>query len=203
MALPQGRLTGAAALAAAAAVLAAGCGGATTVTQTVTVTHTRTVTTSAGGQTGTGTTSAAPACAAGDLDGAFSVVAGSAGAGQISYELRLTNASQAVCFVSGLPDVRLLDADGNALPTNVSAARPGEATAARIELAPGESAYAQARFSPDVPGPGEQQTGACEPKAAGLRVSPDGGGTLVAPVRPSTPVCERGALSFQLLSSTP
>lgn len=195
MALAQGRL-----ILLALVLLAAGCGGSTTVTRTVTVTQTRTVTTTTAGGT---TTSSAPACAGGDLTGSFSVVSGSAGAGQISYRLTLTNASAAGCYVSGIPDVQLLDASGSPLPTHVAAARPGEALAAMIELQPGDSAYAQARFSPDVPGVGEQHAGPCEPKAASMRVSPQGGGTLAVPVGPPTPVCEQGALRFELLSSSP
>jgi Domain of unknown function (DUF4232) len=182
----------------AVAAMLAGCGGSTTVTVTQTVTTTRTV-------TGTATTpsTSAAACAGNDLTGTFAVVPGSAGAGHISYELTLTNASKATCYVSGIPPMQLLDASGNPLPTHAAAANPGQALAARIVLAPGDSAYAQARFSPDVPGVGEQQTGACEPKASKMRVSPNGPSSLDVPVTPPTLVCEQGALSFELLSSSP
>jgi hypothetical protein len=192
-------------LIAVAAVLVgagAGCGGGGTVTRTLTVTRTRTVTATATTGAGTTTTSA-DACSGSALDGSFAVVPGSAGAGQISYELTLTNRSASSCYVSGIPDVQLLAADGKPLPTHAAAARPGEALAAKITLAPGDSAYAQARFSPDVPGVGEQHSGPCEPKAARLRVAAQGGGSLEVPVKPPTPVCEQGALSFELLSSTP
>ena len=190
-------------LALGAVLAVAGCGGSTTVTQRVTVTRTHTVTTTATATGGTTTAVSAPACSGSDLNGTFAVVQGSAGAGQISYELTLTNASQADCFVSGIPDVQLLDASGKPLPTHASVAEPGKALAAMVVLSPGDSAYAQARFSPDVPGVGEQHSGACEPKAARMRVSPQGGGTLEVPVQPPTPVCEQGALSFALLSSSP
>jgi hypothetical protein len=203
VALAEGRLTRAAALAFAAVLLAAGCGGSTTVTQTVTVTSTRTVTAPGPGAGTTASGTSAGACSGADLDGSFAVVQGSAGAGQISYELTLTNVSRSTCFVSGIPNVQLLDASGSPLPTHVAAAQPGQALAARIALAPGDSAYAQARFSPDVPGVGEQQSGRCEPEAASLRVSPQGAASLVVPVTPPTPVCEQGALSFDLLSSSP
>jgi len=204
VALPEGGLTRAAAVSATAALLlAAGCGGSTIVTRTVTVTHTATVTTTTSTTSTATTASSAPACSGGDLDGSFAVVPGSAGAGQISYELTLTNRGQAPCFVTGIPDVQLLDASGSPLSTHAAAARPGEALAAKIVLAPGDSAYAQARFSPDVPGVGEQQTGPCEPRAARMRVSPSGPGSLEVPVRPPTPVCEQGALRFELLSRSP
>ena len=179
------------AVAAAVAVLAgAGCGGrsTTTVTVTSTVEHTTTVTV----PPTTSTAEAAP-CLASALDGTFAVVPGSAGAGQISYRLRLANQGDAACFVSGIPDLQLLDAGGAGLPTNVSPAHPGTGTAVRVDLQPGDAATADARFSPDVPGGSEQTDGPCEPKAVTLRVTV-GGGTVDVPVRPPTPVCERGSL---------
>src|SRR5262245_47542048 len=187
----------AAAAAAALAVLtvAAGCGS----TKTVTVEHTvtRTVTTAT---TVTAPASAAP-CAGDALDGTFSGVPNSAGAGNITFRLRLTNRSETPCFLSGLPDVRLLDAQGAELPTNVRPARAGLPTAVRVDLAAGEAAVADARFSPDVPGVGETQTGACEPTASTLRVVAPGGGTVEAPIRPPTPVCEHGQLNFGVYTS--
>jgi hypothetical protein len=181
---------------------AAGCGGTKTVTVTTTATTIRTVTvvTTSASTTAGGTTGAAP-CTGSALAGRFAVVAGSAGAGNIVYSLRLTNTSTSPCFVSGLPAVTLLGADGSPLPTTVSAAQPGQATAAKIVLQVGGAAKADARFSPDVPGPGEQQPGRCEPTAAVLRVSAPGGGAVAAPVSPPTPVCEHGALSFSLYAS--
>ena len=139
-------------------------------------------------------------CRGDDLGGSFKVVRGSAGAGQITYALRLTNTSAAACWVSGIPQLRLLGAKGGPLPTTVSAAQPGQATAAKIVLRPGRSARAHARFSPDVPGPGEQQIGRCEPTARRLRVTV-GGGSLTVPVNPPTPVCEHGALRMSLLTA--
>lgn len=174
----------------------AGCGGAktVTVTQTVTRTVTRTVTTSP--------PAAAPACTGGDLGGSFDVVPGSPGAGQISYDLTLTNTSGSPCFVSGLPQLQLLDAQGGALPTSVSAAQPGQGTAAKIVLQPGGSAKSEARFSPDVPGPGEGQAGQpCEPVSHQLQVTANGGGTVVVPVKPPTSVCEHGSLRMSLLAA--
>jgi hypothetical protein len=178
-------------------VALAGCGGSKTVTVTQTVTKTVTKTTTTAPTT---STSAAAACSGTDLGGSFAAVPGSAGAGQISYKLTLTNSSATACFVSGIPDLQLLDAQGGALPTTVSAAQPGQGTAAKIALQPGASAVAEARFSPDVPGPGEQQTSACEPTAHELKVT-IGGGSVNVPVNPPTPVCEHGSLSMSLLSA--
>ena len=72
----------------------------------------------------------------------------------------------------------------------------------RVVLRPGDRAHAFARFSPDVPGQGEPVTAKqCEPTAFEVRVTPPpGGGTLVAPVSPPTPVCEHGGMSLTVLS---
>jgi len=175
----------------------AGCGGGTkTVTETTTVVQTTTVQVTTQGTP----SSSATACTGDAMSGSFTVVPGSGAAGQISYRLRVKNDSPVACFVSGLPNVLLLDQAGKDLPTNVSPARPGQAAAARIILQPGASAVAEARFSPDVPGGSEQTDGPCEPKAYTLRVS-FAGAPLDVPVTPPTPVCERGTLSFSLYTA--
>jgi hypothetical protein len=146
-------------------------------------------------------TTAAP-CAGAQLTGTFRVLAGSAGAGNIVYALRLRNRSSRTCFVSGLAGLRLLGKTGRALPTQVTPAfRPG-LTALRVVLRPGRVARADARFSPDIPGPGEPLAGRqCEPTAYRVRVTaPPGGGTLVAPVSPPTPVCVHGSIQLKALS---
>jgi hypothetical protein len=140
---------------------------------------------------------ASPPCRAVQLRGTFTVVPGSAGAGNIVYRLWLQNRSSAVCFVSGLPRVTLLGRTGRPLPTHVTPAFPGAGTAAMIVLEPSGKARADARFSPDVPGPGEGTTGRCEPVAYRLRVTL-GGGSLTAPIVRPTPVCEHGGLQFSL-----
>jgi uncharacterized protein YecT (DUF1311 family) len=144
--------------------------------------------------------SASSPCNGSQLSGTFTAVPGSAGAGSISYRLTLVNRSQSTCFVTGIPRVVLLDVNGRALPTSVRPAAPGVATSAKIDLAPGSAATADARFSPDVPGPGEQHPGACEKTAYWLAVRPaPGPGKLSVPVSPPTPVCEQGRMSFSLL----
>jgi hypothetical protein len=199
VALSQRRLTRVAAGGLLATLVVAGCGATKTVTVVQTTTHTVTTTktvttTSAQGQ-------ASSPCAASDLTGTFDAVAGSAGAGQISYMLEVKNTSTSACFVTGLPTVELLGSGGSTLPTKVSADHPGQATAVKVSVAPGGSAGAQARFSPDVPGVGEGQTGACEPKAVQVRVTATGGGTFDVPVQPPTSVCEHGSLRFDVYTS--
>lgn len=191
-----------AALLAVGVLALAGCGGTTTVTVTNTVTHVRTVTVTRPATT----TTAAPAtaaCSADKLSGKFDEVPGSAGAGQIVYELTVTNTGASACFVSGLPEVQLLGTTGNALPTSVSPAQPGTGTAAKISVQPGGSAAADAQFSPDVTGTGDNSAGQCQPTATVLRVTATGGGTLDAPIQPPTPVCERGSLHFKNYAASP
>jgi uncharacterized protein DUF4232 len=189
---------------AALGLTVAGCGfgsnASSGATHTLTLTRTVVVTRPATTTTSTKPVAAAAACTGDQLSGTFAEMEGSSGAGQISYALRLTNKSGQPCFVSGVPQVRLLDANGSALPTQVVPAQPGAATAALITLAPGASATANARFSPDVPGQGDLQGSSCQPVAHTLLVTPNGGGTVDVPIVPPTSVCERGRLSFQLLS---
>lgn len=182
---------------AGAALVAAGCGLTSTKTrtetQTVTVAHTVTETV-----TTTGAAANGGPCEASDLTGTFSVLQGSAGAGNIVYTLRLTNASQVACFVTGVPTVQLLDANGSALPSHATA-DPGQASAPLVILTPGASASSQARFSPDVVGQGESGN-PCEPVASTLRVSV-GGGTLDVKIDPPTSVCSHGRMSLTNLKT--
>ncbi len=177
--------------------VAAGCGGTKTVTETQTATVVQTTTVRVTTQ---GATSTPTACTGDAMTGTFAGIPGSAGAGQTSYRLRVKNASPVACFVSGLPNAQLLAAGGADLPTNVQPAQPGTATAARIVLQPGAAASADARFSPDVNGTGDQTNGPCQPKAATLRVAL-GGAPLDAPITPPTSVCEQGSLRFSLFSA--
>lgn len=136
-----------------------------------------------------------PACGAAQLHGRFAEIPGSAGAGNVVYALTLQN-SGATCFVTGLPVVTLVGRNGRALATHPTAAQPGAGTAVLVTLPPRGRARATARFSPDVPGPGE--TAPCEPTAFSLRVRAQGGGTVRVPVVPPTPVCEHGALQLSV-----
>jgi len=143
---------------------------------------------------------AAPFCRGSALAGHFAVIPGSAGAGNISYALRLRNVSTAPCTVTGVPVGRLLGLRKDVLPTHVRAARPG-AAAPLVTLRPDASTVAVARFSPDVPGPGEGRMGPCERTAFWFRVAARGGGTTAVAVSPPTPVCEHGRLSLSVYRS--
>lgn len=147
---------------------------------------------------------ASGSCTGKQLSGTFSVIKGSAGAGNISYRLALKNVSAGECLLSGLPQGRLRGRTGKLLPTNVKAAFPGGLTAILVRLAPGQKAYATARFSPDVPGPGEPTAGRnCEPVAWWFRVAAQGGGTVQAKLVPPTAVCEHGRLLFSAYTTKP
>jgi hypothetical protein len=141
-------------------------------------------------------------CAGSQLAGRFAVILGSAGAGNISYKLTLKNTSATSCTVTGLPRGQLLGKTKKKLPTHIRAAHPGQLTAILVTLVPGDSTYATARFSPDVPGPGEQVKGPCEPKAYWFRVNAPRGGTTTVKVSPPTAVCEHGTMSFSAYSHT-
>jgi hypothetical protein len=150
-------------------------------------------------QTSAGSTPAA--CTPGSLVAAFVIVNGSAGAGQITYKVRLRNMDSASCTVSGRPGIQLLDHHRHPLPTHVFADHPGTGTAALITLRHGEAANANARFSPDIPGPREPTHGACQPKAHFVRVtlSSPSEGTLTGSVLPPTSVCSHGRIALGLL----
>ncbi len=158
-----------------------------TVTHTHTITSVRTVTT-------TGSVTSAKPCGGTQLTAMFALIPGSAGAGQIAYTLTVKNASQSPCSLHGVPQGTLLAASGSALPTHV---KPAGGNGKRIVLPPGASATAQARFSPDVAGDGDSQSGACQPQAHTLQVTAEGGGFAHAPIKPPTSVCEQGTLNFE------
>ena len=172
----------------------AGCLGSGT--KTVTVGHTQTVTTTRTVTTTESVTSGKP-CSGTQLAATFIVVPNSAGAGQIAYTLSVKNSSHSACSLHGPPAGTLLGASGTALPTHVKAAEKG---GRRIVLPPGASATAQARFSPDVPGQGDSQSGTCQPQAHTFQLSAEGGGVTEVPIKPPTSVCEQGTLNFEPFS---
>jgi hypothetical protein len=139
--------------------------------------------------------SSTPECAAGATAAYFRVVPGSAGAGSISYDLQLRNTSARRCYATTVGGLRLLSKTGSPLPTKVMRTTP-KLTGVHVSLAPGAWAAATARFSPDIPGPGEPQTSQCEPTSHRLKVTLHNGGTVTGPVSPPTPVCEHGTMAL-------
>jgi hypothetical protein len=173
------------------ALTAAGCGlGGSTKTVTVTRTETETTTTTV---TTTASVANAKPCAGTDVAAVFTLIPGSAGAGQISYTLTVKNSSQIPCSLHGIPQGTLLGATGTALPTHVKSSGGG---GRRVVLPPGASATAQARFSPDVAGTGDSQSGTCQPVAHAFQLNAAGGVTE-ATIKPPTSVCQQGTLNFE------
>jgi hypothetical protein len=149
-----------------------------TVTVGRTVTHavtTTVTTTSAGGGN---------ACTASDLTGTFRIVEGSAGAGNIVYTLRATNASQGACTVSGFPTIFFLDASGKVMPSKTST---NDDHIAVVTLQPGDTATSQVRFSPDVT-PCDSGT------ATTIRTELPDQTTFDAKIDPATKLCGAGTL---------
>ena len=176
--------------------LLAGCGGTktVTVTQTVTKTVTKTVTTTAA-------PSAAAACSGADLSGSFAR----------GPRERRGRSDQLRADADELVGVGLLRLGNPAAPAprragrRIVDGRVGRAAGSGDHgedraPGPGAAATAPARFSPDVPGVGEQSQGACEPTAHQLKVT-IGGGSVTVPVSPPTPCCEHGALRLSVLAA--
>jgi hypothetical protein len=138
------------------------------------------------------THSASSRCTGAQLSSTFKAVPGSEGAGNIVYALRVTNTSKKTCTLKGLPAGQLLGKTGKRLPTKVIEGVRGTIL---VHLAPGKSTSATARFSPDVPGPGENGR-QCEPVSYWFRIAAQGGGTTKAKITPPTSVCEHGQLQF-------
>jgi hypothetical protein len=153
---------------------------------------------------GGGSSATSPSCAPSQLAGSFVVIPGSAGAGNISYRLNVRQLAGPACFVSRLPRIQLLSRLRRPLPTKVVPAFRQGLLAPRVVLRPGYGAKAEARFSPDVPGVGEPVAGRnCERTAYFMRVAlPPGGATFLARIKPATPVCEHGTMSFSALGPT-
>jgi hypothetical protein len=132
-------------------------------------------------------------CHTTDLSGSFTIVPDSAAAGNVSANITLKNISNHACWVYGYPGMLLLGSSHQALPTDV--VRDHAASARRVTLIPNGSATASARFSPDVPGSGDSQSGSCQPVSHYVEITPPDETThLVVSVRPATSVCERGTL---------
>ena len=150
---------------------------------------------------GGGSSATLPPCSTTQLAGNFVGIPGSAGAGSISYQLNVRYVAGPTCFVSGLPRIQLLTRLRQPLPTKVKPAFRQGLLAVRVVMGPGYGAKAQARFSPDVPGVGEPVAGRnCERTAYYMRVTlGPGATTFLAPIKPATPVCEHGTMSFSAL----
>jgi hypothetical protein len=137
------------------------------------------------------------ACNANNFQAHMKEIPGSAGAGSISYQLRLKNVASNACMMGNHPALQLEKADGKDLPTHVH--KLGASSV--VTVAAGGTARAELRFSPDIPGPGEPTHGPCEPRASLVLVTlaTPGKGATVAQVRPKTSVCSHGSIDEKRL----
>jgi hypothetical protein len=124
---------------------------------------------------------------------AASLRAGSPGAGQRYALLSLRNRSRRTCRVFGYAGLQLLDANRRKLPTTL--VRDRAKAPRRVVLAPGHRTRALLHWT-IVPGPGEPQTGACEPAPRWAQVTPpDERALLLIPWRLG-PVCQHGRIDI-------
>ncbi|MBW8806016.1 MAG: DUF4232 domain-containing protein [Catenulisporales bacterium] len=139
-------------------------------------------------------------CTAGEMPaGTWKVVAGSEGAGHVAADISLRNTSTHSCTVAGYPAISMLASDQHPLPTNVVRFPTAVTT---VTVAPGAWIHSEVRYSPNIPGPGEPQTGECEPMTVhALAQLP--GDTAWAKVTLPTPtaVCEKGTLEAKPFAS--
>jgi hypothetical protein len=144
-----------------------------------------------------GTPASSGGCNANNFQAHIKEIPGSAGAGHISYQLRLKNVGSQACMMGNHPALQLEKADGKDLPTHVH--KLGASSV--VTVAAGATARADLRFSPDIPGPGEPTHGPCEPRAslAVVTLASPGTRATVAQVRPKTSVCSHGSIDEKRL----
>lgn len=128
-------------------------------------------------------------CAPNTLSGR--IVPGSPGAGQRYATLVVENTSASSCTLYGYSGLQLIGADGQALPTRVDrTANPGPRL---VTLAPGRTASAELHWSA-IPGPGEPQSGPCQPNPVRANVIPPDDYSAFSVTWFLGPVCEGGRL---------
>jgi hypothetical protein len=136
------------------------------------------------------------ACSGRALSATFTYDPGSNATGHELYTLTVRNRSTVACTLSAPPALTLRNRSGRALPTHAIFSAP---RAYRVTLAPSQWAQAIAELSADMPDPGENARGNCEPVAHSLSVR-SRGASLRAAMDP-TPVCEHGFMRFGRLAA--
>ncbi|MFL6110226.1 MAG: DUF4232 domain-containing protein [Catenulispora sp.] len=132
-------------------------------------------------------------CTAAEMPGGtWKTVPGSEGAGHVAADISLRNTSTHPCTVAGYPAVSLLASDQHPLPTNVVRFPTAVTT---VTVAPGAWVHSEVRYSPNIPGPGEPQTGECEPMTVHALAQLPGDTAWAKVTLPApTMVCEKGTL---------
>ena len=152
--------------------------------------------TTSGATTTTTTRPAIVACVASLLKGSFLIIPGSSGAGHVEARVVLTNVSSRTCTTFGYVGMQLLGASDTPLPTHVVRS-PGPEP--HLTLGPGSAASALARFSPDIPGPGDATSGACQPVAQGTEITPPDDTHFLVASGLNSSVCSRGTIDLNPL----
>jgi hypothetical protein len=131
---------------------------------------------------------APPRCHTNELSASLGRV--DAGAGQRFTRLTLRNRANHTCRTQGWVGLRLVRNHGQPIPTrDVRVQGPSH----RVVLAPGDRAATKLRWGA-IPGPGEPQTGPCEPTAQHLRVTPPDETASLRLRWTSGPVCQSGRI---------
>lgn len=128
-------------------------------------------------------------CHTSELSG--KLVEGSPGAGQRYAQIVLTNKSGRTCTLYGYGGMVLLDSHRHELPTHV--VRDPSTPPKLITLKPGGKAHSQLHWTV-IPGPGEPETGQCEPTPAYLQVTPPDERTRLTLPWNFGPVCLHGRI---------
>jgi hypothetical protein len=131
---------------------------------------------------------APPRCHTNELSASLGRV--DAGAGQRFARLTLRNRASHTCRTQGWVGLQLVRNHGQPIPTReVRVQGPSH----RVVLAPGERASTNLRWGA-IPGPGEPQTGACEPTAQHLRVTPPDETAFLRLRWKGGPACQSGRI---------
>jgi hypothetical protein len=131
---------------------------------------------------------APPRCHTDELSGRLGRV--DAGAGQRFVRLSLRNDGDRRCRTQGWVGLQLVRNGGQDVPTRVVRA---EGPSRRVVLAPVERASTTLHWGA-IPGRGEPQTGACQPTAQRVRVTPPDETTSLRLRWKGGPVCQSGRI---------
>ncbi len=143
----------------------------------------------------TATASAVPACRTADFAAVVRNV--QAGAGQRQATLVLRNRSSRSCHTFGYVGLQLRSARGGNIPTSTTRVRPPAPKT--IVLTPGAHAFAKLAWTAVASG-SESQSGACEPTAKTLQITPPDQTARVSTAWRGGPVCARGAFRVGALT---
>lgn len=176
-----------------AALALAACGGDSGTT-TTTTTEPSTTTTSTPPTTvppvvTTTTAPGPPNCHTSQMSAAF--VNPDAGAGQRHLTLVLTNNGSASCEVFGYVGLQLLTSGGTVVPTNVT--RINLSARAHV-LVPAGGQVSTLMHWAVIPGPGEPQSGQCEPTPGKIEITPPNETDFLTQPWTNDVVCEHGSI---------